>query len=405
MFEAINEKIHNNLELQERIERLAERFYPRVVELRRQIHRNPELAFEEENTSALVREELQKLNIPFIYPVAKTGVLGILKCNDPDASCIALRADMDALPITEKNDCDYKSTVAGKMHACGHDAHTATLLGVAMILNELKNELKGTVKFIFQPSEEKIPSGAQQMIAEGVLENPNVEAIFGWHVHPEMEVGEVGFKSGKFMASSDELHLTIKGKGGHAAQPANFISPLTIASKVILELQEQTDLGKPRVLTFGKITANGATNIVPETAELQGTLRCFDENDRKRAHQLIRHALDQITQEHGASYDLNILQGYPVVMNDEELTERCKDWAETLSVVNRVYDLPVRMGAEDFGYYTQQVPASFYRVGVGNKAEGITSPIHSSTFNIDERALKVSTSLMSLFAVEYLVKG
>ena len=386
----------------QKIEQLSEKYFSRVVELRRQIHQYPELAYQEEKTAALVREELQKLGIPFIYPVAKTGVVAILKCNEPESRCIALRADMDALPIAESNDCEYKSTTDGRMHACGHDAHTANLLGVAMILNDLKSELKGTVKFIFQPSEEKIPSGAQQMIAEGVLQNPTVDGILGSHVHPEMEVGEVGFRGGKFMASSDEIYLTVKGKGGHAAQPAHFISPLIIAAEILLELRQYTDTDKPRILTFGKINANGATNVVPETAELAGTLRCFDENDRQRMHQIIRHSCTQIAKEHHAAVEVNILKGYPVLVNDDELTPQCSDLAEQLNVVEKVYNLPIRMGSEDFAYYTQAVPACFYRVGVGNKAAGIVSPIHSSTFNIDERALKVSMNLMSSLAVNFL---
>lgn len=386
--------------LLQKIGLIADKYFPRVVELRRQIHQNPELAFEEEKTSALVREELQKLNIPYIYPVAKTGVVGLLRCNEPDSYCIAIRADMDALPITEKNECEYRSLHDGKMHACGHDAHTANLLGAAMILNELKNELKGTIKFIFQPSEEKIPSGAQQMIKEGVLQNPNVNAIFGWHVHPEMEVGEVGFRDGKFMASSDEIYLTVKGKGGHAAQPTNFISPLIIAAEILLDLKQYTDLNKPRVLTFGKINADGATNVVPETAELAGTLRCFDENDRDKMHQTILNTCNQIAEAHKATVEVNIMKGFPVLVNDIRLTAQCKEVAAQLTTVKQVHDLPIRMGAEDFAYYTQHTPACFYRVGVGNKAAGITSPIHSPTFDIDEQALRVSMTLMCAFATQ-----
>lgn len=381
------------------IKTLAEKYFNRVVELRRAIHAHPELAYEEESTAALVKKELVDLGWKVLPPMAKTGVVALLECKQPDLRCIGLRADMDALPIQEQNNCSYASVHTGKMHACGHDAHTANLLGVAMILSELRNELTGTYKLIFQPSEEKMPSGAAAMIAEGVLLHPKVDKMLGWHVHPEMQSGKVGFRPGKFMASADEIYLTVIGKGGHAAQPHQFISPLIISAEILLALQQYTDIETPVVLTFGKITADGATNVVPEKAYLAGTLRCFDEEQRKAMHEIIQQTCLSIAQKHNANCEVNIVVGYPVLVNDEALTQQCIDLAgEYLGNAN-VVDLPQRMGAEDFAFYSHHVPVCFYRVGVGNVARNIQSPIHSATFDIDEDALKVNIGLMSWLAV------
>jgi amidohydrolase len=386
----------------DKINSLVAANHSHIVSIRRSVHQNPELAYEEFNTSALVITELKKLGFEVVAPLAKTGVVGLLRCKNPEKNCIALRADMDALPITEKNDKEYKSLSEGKMHACGHDAHTATLLGTAYVLAQLKDELEGTIKFIFQPSEEKIPSGAKAMLEAGVLENPKVEKIFGWHVHPEMEAGQVGFCAGKFMASSDEIYLTVKGKGGHAAQPQNFISPLIIAAEILLALQELTNTSIPRILTFGKISANGATNIVPDLAEIAGTLRCFDEDLRKKSKEQIKQICEHVAQKHGGSCEVNILEGYPVLINNETVTHTSKQLAIDLLGSGNVFDLPVRMGSEDFAYYTHKAPACFYRVGVGNQSKGIIHPIHSPNFDIDEEALKTSVAVMSWIAVNAL---
>ena len=381
------------------IKTLAEKYFNRVVELRRAIHAHPELAYEEESTAALVKKELVDLGWKVLPPMAKTGVVALLECKQPDLRCIGLRADMDALPIQEQNNCSYASVHTGKMHACGHDAHTANLLGVAMILSELRNELTGTYKLIFQPSEEKMPSGAAAMIAEGVLLHPKVDKMLGWHVHPELQAGEVGFKPGKFMASADEIYLTVIGKGGHAAQPHQFISPLIISAEILLALQQYTDIETPVVLTFGKITADGATNVVPEKAYLAGTLRCFDEEQRTAMHEVIQQTCLSIAQKHNANCEVNIVVGYPVLVNDEALTQQCIDLAGVYLGNANVVDLPQRMGAEDFAFYSHHVPVCFYRVGVGNVARNIQSPIHSATFDIDEDALKVNIGLMSWLAV------
>ncbi|HRG87684.1 MAG TPA: M20 family metallopeptidase, partial [Chitinophagales bacterium] len=250
--------------MRERIQALAEKYYPRVIELRRHIHANPELSWQEVETSKLVATELMRCGIEVQTRVATNGVVGILKGNNPGAKCIALRADMDALPILEENKVAYCSTKPGVMHACGHDVHTSNLLGVAMILSELKDEIEGTIKFIFQPSEEKIPSGAEAMIKAGVLQNPAPEKIFGLHVSPELEAGTFGFCSGKFMASSDEIYLKVIGKGGHAARIEELKNPLLITSELLLELKTLTDPQRPVILSFGKIDGREATNIVPD---------------------------------------------------------------------------------------------------------------------------------------------
>jgi amidohydrolase len=383
----------------EKIQYLAAKYYPYVVTLRRQVHSHPELSHQEVRTAALVASELQKLNIPIQTHVAGTGVVGLLRGKNPEKKCIALRADMDALPIHELNDVAYKSQHEGVMHACGHDVHTANLLGAAMILSDLRDEWEGTIKLIFQPAEEKIPSGADAMIAAGVLEDPKVEAIYGIHVHTELEAGQAGFCEGRFMASADEIYLTVIGRGGHAAQPANFISPLIIAAEILLALQPLTDMDAPTVLSFGRITADGATNIVPERTELEGTLRCFDEAIRSKQHERINTICHGIAAKYGGRCEVNILKGYPVLINDKKVTTAAREAASAYLGMGNIHDLPVRMGAEDFAFYTQKVPACFYRMGVANFITGVTSAIHTPTFDVDESVLLHAIGLMSWIAI------
>lgn len=386
--------------MKEKIQLLAAKYYPHIVALRREIHAHPELSMHETRTAALVASELQKLNIPIQTHIAGTGVIGLLRGRDPEKRCIALRADMDALPIQEQNDTPYKSKNDGIMHACGHDVHTSNLLGAAMILSELRDEWEGTIKLIFQPSEEKIPSGANAMIEAGVLENPKVSAIYGLHVHTELEAGQVGFHAGHFMASSDEIYLNVFGKGGHAAMPANFISPLLISAEILLALKPLTDMKVPTVLSFGRITADGATNVIPELAELEGTLRCFDETTRAHQHERLNAICTEVATKHGGRCEVNILRGYPVLMNDKALTHRAQAAAVEYLGADAIHELPVRMGSEDFAFYTQHVPACFYRIGVADRARGITSAIHTPTFDVDEKALQTSIGLMSWLAVQ-----
>jgi amidohydrolase len=385
--------------MKEKIKALSEKYFARVIELRRHLHANPELSWHEVETSKLVAQELMRYGIEVQTRVAKNGVVGILKGRNPESKCIALRADMDALPIEEENDVPYCSKNQGVMHACGHDVHTSNLLGAAMILSELRNEIEGTYKFIFQPSEEKIPSGAEAMITAGVLENPRPDKIFGLHVSPELEAGTFGFCSGRFMASSDEVYLTVHGKGGHAARIEELKNPLLIAAEILLELRQLTDPQTPVVLSFGKIEGKGATNVVPDIVEIAGTLRCFDEDLRARTKKQIEFICERVTEKYLAHCDVNILKGYPVLINDQYTTSEAKKAAQHYSGNKNIVDLPTRMGSEDFAYYTHQLPACFYRLGVGNKKLGITAGLHTPTFNVDENALKDSIGLMAYLAI------
>ncbi|MFN8299690.1 MAG: M20 family metallopeptidase [Chitinophagales bacterium] len=383
----------------ERIRQLAAKYFPRVVEIRRHLHAHPELSWQEHGTAAFVAAELNKLGFEVSTGIAKNGVVALLKGKEPQSRCLALRADMDALPIEEANDVPYKSCNKGVMHACGHDVHTANLLGAAMILADLKVEIKGTIKFIFQPSEEKVPSGAEAMIKDGVLTNPPVDRIMGLHVSPELEAGTFGFCPGRFMASSDELYITVKGKGGHAAQKEKLINPLLVASHLLLALERLNEGDNSFVLSFGKIEGRGATNVVPDVVEIAGTLRCFDENFRTRMLQQIGDTTTTIGAQYKASCELNVLSGYPVLLNDEPFTQQAKELAEQYAGDKYILELPKRMGSEDFAYYTHQVPGCFYRLGVGNTAKGITSGLHTPTFDVDESALEQSIGLMAWLAM------
>ncbi len=385
--------------LKDRIKQLSEKYFARVVELRRDLHTNPELSWQEKRTAKVVAEELKKNGLDVTTNVAQTGVVALLKGKDPSTKCIALRADMDALPITEENNATYKSCNAGVMHACGHDVHTANLLGVAMVLSELKEEIEGTIKFIFQPSEEKTPSGAAAMIDAGVLEQPTVSKILGLHVSPELEAGTFGFHEGKFMASSDEIYITVIGKGGHAAQREKLINPLIGASHLLIQLDMLNVEGHDFVLSFGKITGPGATNIVPDRVEIAGTLRCFDETFRAVMQKRIAEICESTGAANKVRCELNIVVGSPVVLNNEALTKQAAQLAADYAGADKVLSIPKRMGSEDFGYYTHHLPSCFYRMGVGNKSKGITSGLHTSTFDIDESALKDSIGVMSWLAL------
>ncbi|MFN8309450.1 MAG: M20 family metallopeptidase [Chitinophagales bacterium] len=384
-----------------RIKTLTEAVIPRAIQWRRAIHAFPELAYEEVQTAALVTHVLNALGLEVQTGIAQTGVVALLKGRD-EGDCIALRADMDALPIDEATALSFRSEVPGKMHACGHDFHTANLLAVAAVLAEMKDELRGSVKFIFQPSEEKMPSGAAAMIAAGVLQNPDVKKIYGMHVHPELAAGEVGFCAGKFMASADEIYITAIGKGGHAAQPKAFVSPLMMAAEVLLELQRLTDPELPVVLSFGKIQAEGATNIIPEKAYLAGTLRCFDEAIREEMHEKIEVICSQTAQRYGGKFEVHILKGYPVLKNDEELTNRARIAAAAQCGSPHVHQLPKRMGAEDFAYYTQEIAACFFRVGTSKPGMEGKFAIHTPHFEIDETAFSTSIEVMARIALESL---
>lgn len=393
--------------LKKKIKSLSKQYHQEIIDIRRHIHQHPELAFEEDKTAAFVSKKLTEYGIAHQTGIAKTGIVALIKGKNPDNYVVGLRADMDALPILEANTHSFVSKFEGKMHACGHDAHTASLLGAAKILNALKNEFEGTIKLVFQPSEEELPGGASVMIEEGVLDNPKVDIMIGQHVYPELPAGTVGMKSGRYMASTDELYLTVKGKGGHGAIPDRNIDPVLIASHIVTAMQQVVSRNAlpsmPTVVSFGKFIANGQTNIIPNEVHLEGILRTFDETWRKEAQQKIRNIATGIAQSMGGDCKVRIDRGYPVVVNDEKVTEQSRQFAKDFLGAEHVYELDYRMTAEDFAYYSQKVPSTFYRLGVSNENMGITSSLHSNTFDIDEASLITSVGTMSWIAINHLL--
>jgi amidohydrolase len=382
----------------EQIKSLASKYAPEFIAIRHHLHAHPELSYKEFETSKFVQQKLSDLDIPFEIK-ATTGVIGLIKGKNPDKRIIALRADMDALPIHEENDVPYKSINEGVMHACGHDVHTTCLLGAAKVLNELKHEWEGTIKLIFQPGEEKNPGGASLLIKEGVLENPKPSSIFGLHVHPGLAIGKMSFRSGKVMASADELYITIKGKGGHAASPHLCIDPILIASHLIVSLQQLVSRNNnphnPTVLSITAFNGGTTTNVIPNEVKLKGTFRAMDEEWRFKAHGLIRNLATHLVQSMGGEIDLLIDVGYPTVYNNEGLNTIASQKASLFIGNENVEETEKRMGAEDFGYYSQQIPGCFFRLGVMNKEKGITSGVHTPTFNIDESAIEIGIGMMA----------
>lgn len=403
-------------DLKSKIQLLAKQYASEIIEIRRHLHAHPELSFEEYNTSNYIASKLKEYRISFQQGIVKTGIVGIIRGDKHfsfptkeeeriEERCIALRADMDALPITELNNVEYKSQNSGVMHACGHDVHSASLLGAARILNELKNDFEGTIKLIFQPGEEKLPGGASLMIQEGVLENPSPQSMFGQHVFPSMETGKVGFRGGMYMASTDELYMTVKGKGGHAAMPADYNNPLIITSKIVLELDKtfmQQEQKAPTVLAFGKITGRGATNVIPDEVTVEGTFRTMNEEWRAEAHTKMKQLSQDIAIQMGGVCEFRVEQGYPFLVNDADVTSRARLAAENYLGKENVEELPLRMTAEDFAFFSQQIPSCFYRLGTGNKAKGIVSGVHTATFDIDETALETGMGLMAWLALNEL---
>jgi amidohydrolase len=388
------------------IKNRAKDIHPLIVSYRRHFHQHPELSFEEFETSNFIKEFLIQNNIPFKDGYVKTGIVASVKGNKPGKT-ILLRADMDALPILEQSVQPYSSKNTGVMHACGHDVHSASLMGTALILNDLKEFIAGEVKFIFQPGEEVLPGGASLMIKEGALGNPLPVSIMGQHVFPQLEVGKVGFRKGKYMASTDEVYITVKGKGGHGAMPHLNIDPITTAAQLIIALQQLVSRlatpDIPTVLSFGKIIGNGATNVIPDEVKLEGTFRTFDEEWRNNAHHKIREIAQTTAAAFGASCEVNIVRGYPFLVNDNKTTQLALDGAVEYLGEHNVVDLDLRMTAEDFAYYSQLMPACFYRLGTGNNQKGITSNVHTATFDIDEKALEVGSGLMAYLAIKQLM--
>lgn len=386
----------------EKIKALSHRYKDEFIAIRRHIHTNPELSYVEFETSLFIQSKLREWGIPFEIK-ATTGVIGIIKGKNAGERIVALRADMDALPIVEENDVTYKSKNIGVMHACGHDVHTTCLLGAAKILNETKNEWSGTVKLIFQPGEEKNPGGASLLIKEGVLENPAPQKIFALHVHPGMEPGEFSFRGGMVMASADEIYITIKAKGGHAAAPDHTADTILIASQLVVSLQQiisrNNNPFNPSVLSITSIQGGNTTNVIPSEVKLMGTFRAMNEEWRFKAHELIKTQTELLVKSMGADVNIMIDVGYPFVKNDETLNSSSRKLAEEFAGANNVSETELRMGAEDFAYYSHLIPACFFRLGAGNKQKGITNMVHTPVFNVDEDAIEHGIGMMAWLAV------
>ncbi len=387
------------------IKDLAVGIHGDVVALRRHLHAHPELSFQEYETSAFVKKQLDEMGVTW-KRVADTGVLATITGKLPSAEVIALRADMDALPIQEMNKVPYASQNVNVMHACGHDFHTSSLLGTARILSQLVDRFGGTVKFFFQPGEEVLPGGATHMIRDGVLKNPKVAAVIGQHAMPHIEVGKIGIRKGKTMASMDSIFVRVIGKGGHGAQPHANIDPVVIAAHIILALQQivsrMANPGDPTVLSFGKVIANGAINIIPDEVTLEGTFRAMNESWRDEAHKRMTSMAVQIAESMGAKCEFTIQRGYPFLVNEEKLTGQVSAFATDYLGAENVTEEDLWMAAEDFAYYSQVADSCFYFCGVGNKEKGIQSSLHTSTFDIDENVLAVSTGLMAYIALKRL---
>jgi amidohydrolase len=384
--------------LLQQIKELAGRYADEFIDVRRHLHTHPELSYQEIETSKFVQSKLTEFGIAH-KTIAGTGVLAIIKGKNPDSRVIALRADMDALPIQEENEVSYRSQNKGVMHACGHDVHTSILLGASRILNELKDGWEGTIKLLFQPGEERNPGGASYMIRDGALEDPKPQGIIGLHVHPGLDTGKLSFRKGRVMASADEIYITIRSKGGHAAAPHLTADTVLIASHLIVSLQQIVSRNNnpvsPSVLSICSIRGGHTTNVIPSEVKLMGTFRAMDETWRKKAHELIRKQAVGLVESMGAEIDLHIDVGYPTVDNDPAFTETALQLANEFAGADNISETEMRMGAEDFGYYTQVIPGCFYRLGVRNVAEGIVHNVHTPKFNIDERAIETGIGMMA----------
>ncbi len=393
-------------QMKERIKSYANQYLPEAISVRRHLHQHPELSTQEVKTSAFISEKLTEWGIDHQCGIAKTGIVGTIKGKNPDSFVVGLRADMDALPIAEQNTFEFKSLNPGVMHACGHDAHIASLLYTLRILHELRNEFQGSVKFFFQPSEEQYPGGAITMINEGVLKNPTPDVMLAMHVMPGLPSGTVGFKAGKYMASTDEIYITVKGKGGHAATPNLNIDPITSAAQTIIALQQVVSRMAPptipTVLSFGRIEGLGRTNVIPDEVTIQGTIRTFDEDWRAKAHQLIKEISMNTCKAFGAEADVFVDKGYPYVVNDEDVTMHSLQWASEYLGPDFVKPLDLRMTAEDFAYFSHRVPSCLYRVGIDFPESDKILNLHTATFNLHEEALENSMAVMSWLTLNWL---
>lgn len=382
--------------------------FPLWQEIRRYIHSHPELSFEEKHTAAYISSWLTEWNIPHQTGIAGTGIVALLEGKNPGKQCIAIRSELDALPITEQNNVGYKSLNEGVMHACGHDVHTTCLLGVAKVLQSLKAEWEGTIKLIFQPGEEKHPGGGSLMIAEGVLENPKVDAVLALHVYPHLPSGMVGFREGQYMASADEVYITVKGKGGHAALPHTTVDPVATAAQILVALQQvvsrKAPAAVPSVLSFGKIAGGHVGNVIPDEVQLEGTFRTMNEKWRAEAHQLIEQIAKDTAAAFGATVEVNIPKGYPSLINDPVLTAKARALAADFLGAEKIHTLDLRMTADDFAYYSQAVPGCYFRLGTNKNGEQFTASVHNARFDIDEQAMITGIGTMS-WIVTHLLRG
>ena len=391
------------MSIKEEIKELAEKYFSEAVEIRRHIHSRPELSFEEYETSAFIVGKLNEWNVEYRDGIAKTGILARIDGKHPGKT-IAFRADIDALPIQETNDVSYKSINEGKMHACGHDVHIAALLGAIRILNDMREHLSGTIFFVFQPAEERLPGGAKLMLDERLFGSDEPELMIAQHVYPDLEQGKVGFKEGSYMASNDEIYITVKGKGGHGAMPDELIDPVLIASQLILSLQQivsrNASPGMPSVLSFGKVLAMGSVNVIPDEVRLEGTFRTLDESWRAKAHELINQIVLGICKAMGGNAEIEIRRGYPVLINDANITALAKETAIDYLGMENVEDIDIRMTAEDFAYFAQKYPSVLFRLGTAEQGKAGT-PLHTSNFYVDENAIKISMGLLASLGVKF----
>jgi len=389
------------------IKALSNDLFKETLEVRRYLHKHPELSFNETKTTAYLAQTIESLGLPIITKYADTGLVTKIEGRNPSKKSVLLRADIDALPIEEQNEVDYCSENKGVMHACGHDVHTASLLTAIKILFQLKNQFEGTVWCVFQPAEEKLPGGAKQMIDSGLLKDIQPVVVIGQHTMPNIEAGKIGIRAGYYMASTDEIYLTIKGKGGHAALPHEITDTVLLSSELIVKMQQIVSRFVPAfiptVLSFGKVMANGATNIIPDEVRIEGTFRTMNEGWRKKVHKKIEEIVQLESDSFGTDFDLEIRHGYPVLYNDPQAVDRFKKQAIEFMGVENVLDLDIRMTAEDFAYYSHEVPSVFYRLGTGNKAKGITFPLHSSKFDVDEEVMRFAPGLLAHAALTFLL--
>jgi len=393
------------MNLSDRIKQQVELNFDELVATRRHLHSHPELSFKEFETTKFIAKKLKSIGYD-LQQITETGGYIDIQGKNPQAKVIALRGDIDALPILEKTNKEYASKNEGVMHACGHDVHTTCLLGAVQIIDFLKDEFEGTIRFIFQPGEERLPGGASVMIKNGVLKNPNIDKIMGQHVMPLIDAGKVGFRSGLYMASADEIYIKVIGKGGHGAHPHQNIDPVYISAQIITQLQSVVSRHAkpsiPSVLSIGKVIANGATNIIPNEVSMEGTFRTYDEEWRNKAHKIIEKTCNDTAEIHGAKCEVEVRKGYPFLKNDEDLTTHTMNWAKEYLGEDNVEELELWPAGEDFAYYSQEIPASFYRLGIRNQNKFNQTMLHTPTFDIDEDALKVGAGLMAYLALREL---